>query len=174
MPFQRMSRKTLPKLIWFPRTALPSDLIKLYRERSGSTSLSASYSFLKVFLSSCIFPLVFFMYSDPNTQCFSIKSLFSLQVLLKPFSHMVDWRRFLHDDAATCTVSILELGRHTNLLIRYYHHTWVSIQYCDLLWLLITFLTLDQGCPNYGPRAIFNWPAANSKNIMKYGPHMKL
>ena len=83
------------------------------------------------------------MYSDPNIQCFNIKSLFSLQVLLKPFSHTVTWRRFLHDDAATCTVSILELGRHTNLLIRYYHHTWVSIQYCDLLWLLITFLTLD-------------------------------
>lgn len=39
--------------------------------------------------------------------------------------------------------------------------------------------TLNQGCPNYGPQAncgpwsIFNWPAANSKNIMEYGPCMK-
>lgn len=39
---------------------------------------------------------------------------------------------------------------------------------------------VKQGCPSYGPLAncglcsIFIWPAANSKNVMKYGPHMRL
>ena len=40
-------------------------------------------------------------------------------------------------------------------------------------------LALDQGCPNYSlrancsPRTIFNWHAADSKNIIEYVPHMK-
>ena len=41
---------------------------------------------------------------------------------------------------------------------------------------LLLINTLNQGCPNYGPGAkcgplaILNWPSANSKSIMKYGP----
>ena len=32
---------------------------------------------------------------------------------------------------------------------------------------------LEHGCPNYGPRSIFNWPATNSKNIIEYVSRMK-
>lgn len=40
--------------------------------------------------------------------------------------------------------------------------------------MLVFIYAVDQGCPSYGSRLpIFNWPGANSKNIMAYGPHMK-
>lgn len=59
---------------------------------------------------------------------------------------------------------------------------------CNVDWLKIfptiqTCLAVNsvkQGCPNYGPRAncgprsSFYWPAANSENIIEYGPHKKL